>query len=55
MSSEVLEQRILQHKCKNAMTESKRNYITTAKNIRAELIKRGDKFNLKLDMNFYLI
>jgi hypothetical protein len=37
------------------MIDSENSYKTTARNIRAELIKRGEKFNSKLEMNFYLI
>jgi hypothetical protein len=51
----VLEKRILQHKCRNSMTESESSYRTTVKNTRVELIEREEKFNSKLEMNFYLI
>jgi hypothetical protein len=30
MSSEMLEQRILKHKCRNSMTKSERSYMTAA-------------------------
>jgi hypothetical protein len=36
----------------NSMTESEDSYMKTAINIRAELIKRGEKFNSRLDMKF---
>jgi hypothetical protein len=52
MSSEVLEQNILQQRCKNSMTELENNYRTTTRNTRVELIKREDKFNSKLEMKF---
>jgi hypothetical protein len=52
MSSEVLEQRILQQKCRNSMKESESSYRTTIRNTRADLIKREEKFNSKLGMKF---
>jgi hypothetical protein len=52
MSSEVLEQKILQQKCKNSMTELESSYRTTIRNTREKFIREEEKFNLKLGMKF---